>query len=162
MKQPLFLVPESQLLQKLAKRDEQAFQWLYDQYAHVIYGVVLVIVERPNTAAQVVEDVFVAAWADFDTYIPRQGSFLTWLLNRARRAAHSHLVEQDEQAFTKNSPDSTEVDNLMTDEHRILLHNLYFCGQTTDQVAQSVQLPPQGLRKLLQTALQELKHVFSR
>ncbi|MBO0929775.1 sigma factor [Fibrella aquatilis] len=162
VKQPLFLVPESQLLQKLAKRDEQAFQWLYDQYAYVLYGVVLVIVEKPNTAAQVVEDVFVAAWADFDTYVPRQGSFLTWLLNRARLAAHASINQQEADQLPGNSKDSTEVDNLMADEHRILLHKLYFCGQTADQLAASIQLPPQKLRRLLQATLQELKHVFSR
>ncbi|MBO0936249.1 hypothetical protein J2I47_06790 [Fibrella sp. HMF5335] len=162
MKQPLFLVPESQLLPKLAKRDEQAFQWLYDQYAHVLYGVVLTIVEKPSVAAKVVEDVFVAAWADFDTFAPRQSSLLTWLLNRARRAAHGCVDPQTSGSQVKFSQDSTEVDNLMADEHRILLNKMYFCGQTADQLAESAQLPPQGLRRLMQTTLQELKQVFSR
>lgn len=162
MKQPLFLVPESQLLPKLAKRDEQAFQWLYDQYAHVLYGVVLTVVVRPNLAADVVEDVFVAAWTDFDAFVPRHGSLLTWLLNRARRAAYYSIETQTGTNTLKNSQDYTEVDNLMASEHRILLYDMYFRGHTADQVAQSAQLPPQGLRKLLQTTLQELKHVFSR
>lgn len=162
VKEPLFLVPESQLLPKLAKRDEQAFQWLYDQYAHVLYGVVLAIVEQPNRAAKVVEDVFVEAWADFDTFSPQQGSLLTWLLNRARKAAHCSIEPRSTVDVEKNSQDSTEVDNLMANEHRILLYNMYFCGHTAEQVAKSVQVSPQGLRQLLQATLQELKQVFSR
>jgi Sigma-70 region 2 len=162
VKQPLFLVPESQLLPKLAKRDEQAFQWLYDQYAHVLYGVILTIVGQPDRAASVVEDVFVDAWADFDAFLPRQGSLLTWLLNRARHAAHCSIEPQRDTSSAENSQDYTEVDNLMAHEHRILLYNMYFCGHTADQIAESAQLPPQGLRKLMQTTLQELKQVFSR
>ncbi len=162
VKQPLFLVPESQLLLKLAKRDDQAFQWLYDQYAHVLYGVVLTIVEQPNLAANIVEDVFVAAWADFDAYVPRHSSLLTWLLNRARQAAHYSIEPRIGVSSAKNSQDSTEVDNLMAHENRILLYNMYFNGHTADQIAESAQLPPQGLRKLLRTTLQELKQVFSR
>ena len=162
MKQPLFLVPESQLLPKLARRDEQAFLWLYDQYAHVLYGVVLTIVEQPNMAAQIVEDVFVEAWADFDSYSPRRSSLMTWLLTRARTAAYAVLTPQTKSSVAKNSQDSTDVDNLLATEHRTLLYTMYFRGQTAEQVAQSVQVPMEGLRKLVQATLQELKHVFSR
>lgn len=161
VKPPLFLVPESQLLPKLARRDDQAFQWLYEQYAHVLYGVVFAIVGQPNLAANVVEDVFVEAWADFDTFMPGRGSLLTWLLNRARQAAHRNVDPRIDTDQPNNSQDSTEVDNLMTPEHRTLLYDVYFRGHTLDQVAESAQLPPQSLRKLLQATIQELKRVFS-
>lgn len=158
MKPQAYLVPEDQLLRRLNKRDEQAFQWLYDQYAHVLYGVVLTSVRLPDVAKQVVEEVFVKAWSEFDQYNPRTTRLLTWLLTRARqealRAMPNSLPDQLPQI------DYEDLGNLISEEHRTLLDAVYFRGQTTESVAET-NGTERTLRGRLRVVLQELKLVFT-
>jgi DNA-directed RNA polymerase specialized sigma24 family protein len=150
-----YLVPEDLLLRRLSKRDEQAFQWLYDQYAHVLYGVVLTSVRLPEVAQQVVENVFVKAWNEFDQFNPQKTHLLTWLLTYARQEA---LRAMPKTLPTDLPPIDYDVpDNLISKEHRILLDAVYFRGQGS-VATQSVE---PGLRGQLRTILQELKLVFT-
>jgi DNA-directed RNA polymerase specialized sigma24 family protein len=149
-----YLVPEDVLLRRLSKRDEQAFQWLYDQYAHVLYGVVLTSVRLPQVAQQVVEDVFVKAWNEFDQFNPRKTHLLTWLLAYARREALRVMPQH--LPTDPPPPDSGLPNNLISEEHRILLDAVYFRGQG----ASSQPIEP-GLRSQLRAVLQELKRVFT-
>ena len=160
MKSQPYLVPEEILLRKLTKRDETAFQWLYDQYAHVLYGVVLTSVSQPALASQIVEEVFVKAWADFDQYNPRRVRLLTWLLNRAR--AETAGCERPAKPHPSTEVIShEEVGNLIGEEQRILLNSVYFGGQTIAQPVGTDEQTDHTLRHRLRAALQELKSVFS-
>ncbi|CCH01164.1 RNA polymerase sigma-70 factor, ECF subfamily [Fibrella aestuarina BUZ 2] len=159
VKSQQYLVPEDQLLRRLNKRDEQAFQWLYDQYAHVLYGVVLTSVCLPDVAKQVVEEVFVKAWNEFDQFNPKKTRLLTWLLRRARQEAL--------RAMPKNPPgrppevDSEAVENLISPEQRTLLDAVYFRGQLASELTGEKSGIDTNLRERLRVVLQELKLVFT-
>lgn len=159
MKSQQYLVPEEQLLRRLNKRDEQAFQWLYDQYAHVLYGVVLTSVRLPDVAKQVVEDVFVRAWHEFDQFNPRKMRLLTWLLSRARQEA-LRAIPQNLPSLPPQ-PDSEGLGNLIREEHRILLDAVYFRGQTGNELTGENSGTTNSLRERLRVILQELKLVFT-
>lgn len=160
MKYQSYLVPEEILLRKLNRRDELAFQWLYDQYAHVLYGVVLSSVTQPALASRVVEEIFVKAWADFDQYHPHKTTLLTWLLNRARAEVAATLAKMGP-AAPKSIIDNKPVDNPISEEQRILLDAVYFQGQSVRQLADVSQQPERSLQHRLRDVLQELKSVFS-
>ncbi|MBO0947425.1 RNA polymerase sigma factor [Fibrella forsythiae] len=160
MKSQSFLVSEEILLRKLNRRDELAFQWLYDQYAHVLYGVILTSVRHPATASRVVEDVFVKAWADFDQYNPRKTRLLTWLLSRVRTEVAATLAKTVP-PFANSTIDYEVIDNPITEEQRTLLDAVYFRGQTISQLADVSQQPEHTLQHRLRTVLQELKSLFS-
>ena len=162
MKQPPFLVPESALLRKLDNRDEQAFQWLYDQYSHVIYGVALTALRNPQRAAQTMEDVFVAAWQDFDQYDSRKSRLLSWLLTRTRLAVCLALTTTDGTEPQTRPPIESEVStNLINEEQRILLDAIYLQGQSISKIALVSQQSESNLHHHLRTILQKLTFVFS-
>ncbi|WP_375445523.1 RNA polymerase sigma factor [uncultured Fibrella sp.] len=160
MKSPSYLVPEEILLRKLTRRDELAFQWLYDQYAHVLYGVVLSSVSQPAVASRIVEEIFVKAWADFDQYNPRKTRLLTWLLNRARAEVAASLAKMTPTS-PKSIADNKIVDNPIAEEQRTLLDAVYFRGQSVRQLADISQQPEPTLQHRLRDVLQELKSLFT-
>ena len=164
MKPQPFLVSEEILLRKLTKRDEQAFYWLYDQYAHVLYGVVLASVGQPNLASQLVEDIFVKAWADFDQYNPHNVRLLTWLLNRTR-AEMTLIAPVAATGSASALRSSGGVGNLIGEEQRNLLDSVYFGRLTPAELANGNAHPATGdeptLRHRLRVALQELKTAFT-
>ncbi|ARK12048.1 RNA polymerase sigma factor [Fibrivirga algicola] len=159
MKTQAFLVPEDLLLRKLSRRDEVAFQWLYDQYAHVLYGVILTSLGEP-AATQVVEDVFVKAWTEFDQFNPRKTRLLTWLLNRARAEIAATLARREPTADV-STIDYEVIDNPITEEQRTLINAVYFRGESVSQLAESGQETEHSLLNRLRTVLQELKFLFS-
>ncbi len=154
------MVSEEILLRKLNRRNEQAFQWLYDQYAHVLYGVVLTSVGQPALASRVVEEVFVKAWTDFDQYNPRKTRLLTWLLARARVEVAATLAKTGP-PIHKSPIDYESDDNPITEEQRILIDAVYFRGQTVMKLAEVSQQTERTLQNRLRTVLQELKFLFS-
>lgn len=160
MKSQPYLVSEDILLRKLNRRDEVAFQWLYDQYAHVLYGFILTSVGQPRLASRIVEDVFVHAWADFDQYNPRKTTLLTWLLSRARAEVATALA-QTTLLPSQSSIDYEIVENPIDPENRILLDAVYFRGQTVSQLALVSQQPEPTVQRRLRDILQELKSLFS-
>lgn len=160
MKAQPYLVSEELLLRKLNRRDEVAFQWLYDQYAHVLYGFILTSVGQPQLASQVVEDVFVHAWADFDQYNPRKTRLLTWLLSRARAEVATALAKTAT-PLSQSSIDYELVDNPITQEQRTLLDAVYFRSQSVSQLALASRQPESTVQRRLRDVLQELKSLFS-
>ncbi len=162
VKQPPFLVPESALLRKLDNRDELAFQWLYDQYSHVIYGVILTALRSPQQTAQLTEDVFVSAWQDFDQFNPRKSRLLSWLLMRTRLAVGEALAHARQEApQPRPLADHSIPTNLISEEQRILLEAIYFQGQSISNIALVSQESESNLRTHLRSILQKLTFVFS-
>jgi RNA polymerase sigma-70 factor (ECF subfamily) len=137
-----------------------AFQWLYDQYAHVLYGFILTSVGESQLASRVVEDVFVNAWADFDQYNPRKTRLLTWLLSRAR-AEVAIVLAQTAPSPCQSEIDYEIVDNPITQEQRILLDAVYFRSQSVSQLALASQQPEPTVQRRIRDVLQELKSLFS-
>jgi DNA-directed RNA polymerase specialized sigma24 family protein len=160
VKHQSYLVSEELLLRKLNKRDEVAFQWLYDQYAHVLYGVVITSLGQSTLANTVVETIFVKAWADFDQFNPRKTRLLTWLLNRARAEVATVLAKTAPDP-AKSTIDYEVVDNPISEENRTLLDAVFFRGQSVTQLANSSQEPEPSVHHRLHTVLHELKSLFS-
>jgi len=79
------------LLRRVAGGDEAAFMTLYDRHADALFGTTVRFLRDRESAAEVVQDVFVAIWLRADQYDPRFGSALGWLLGIARNRAIDRL-----------------------------------------------------------------------
>ncbi|MFT4661436.1 MAG: RNA polymerase sigma factor (sigma-70 family) [Glaciecola sp.] len=76
-----------QIIERFQNKDEKAFETLYKMYGVSIKGVIFNIVRDDDIAEEVMQDVFVSAWKNSETYSVKKGRFFTWLLNIARNAA---------------------------------------------------------------------------
>jgi RNA polymerase sigma-70 factor (ECF subfamily) len=78
---------EHELVALLKAKDNQAFSYLYDNYAGALCGIVKQIVGDMELANDVMQEVFVSIWRKIDTYDASKGRLFTWMLNIARNAA---------------------------------------------------------------------------
>ncbi len=182
MKRQSSLVPESILIEKLTQRDQQAFQWLYDQYSSALYGVVLRIVRDEEQAQDVLQDIFVKIWKNLDAYDASKGRLFTWMLNvsrntaidalRARKAQPSSAIRTDEdnvhiidrQHNTQQpNPEHIGVQEIVSQlrpERKQLIDLVYFAGYTHEEAAEELKLPLGTVKTRIRAALQELKQLF--
>ncbi|MEW5992204.1 MAG: sigma-70 family RNA polymerase sigma factor [Chloroflexota bacterium] len=79
------------LLRRVAGGDEGAFMTLYDRHADALFGTTVRFLRDRESAAEVLQDVFVAIWQRADQFDPRFGSAFGWLVGIARNRAIDRL-----------------------------------------------------------------------
>ena len=78
---------DDELAERLRDGDEKALRTVYERHgAAVLYLAQRLLANRAD-AEDVTQLTFVAAWAGRDTFDPRRGTMLGWLLGIARRKA---------------------------------------------------------------------------
>jgi RNA polymerase sigma-70 factor, ECF subfamily len=75
------------LLARIAKGNQEAFEQLYMQTSPLLYTLVLRIVGKPPEAADLLQEVYLEAWRKASNYDPARGSPLAWLVTLARSRA---------------------------------------------------------------------------
>lgn len=173
---------ESILIEKLIQRDQQAFQWLYDQYSPALYGVVLRIVRDDEQAADLLQDIFIKIWKNLDAYDATKGRLFTWMLNVARNTAIDSLRSRKTHPFAEIRTDEEnvhivdrehnteqpkiehiglkEVVDQLRPERKELIDLVYFGGYTHEEAAEKLNLPLGTVKTRVRAALQELKQLF--
>lgn len=181
-------VSEAVLIEKLSRRDQQAFQWLYDQYSPALYGVIRKIVINEEQAQDLLQDSFIKIWNNLDAYDASKGRLFTWLLNVARNTAIDSLrsakassrpnpanaIHTDaENVFivdSQHQADPTNIEHIgvqdivdqLRPERKMLIDLVYFNGYTHEEAAEVLNLPLGTVKTRIRSALQELKGLFSR
>ncbi|WP_336068694.1 RNA polymerase sigma factor [Mesoflavibacter sp. CH_XMU1404-2] len=113
------------LVSQFQKKDEKAFEKLYNMYSKSMHGVIFNIVRDHELAEEVMQDVFIKAWEKADSYNSSKGRFFTWLLNISRNAA---IDKTRSKAFKKSSK------NLNSDYFVDIIHSSDNLGSKTDAI----------------------------
>ena len=113
------------LVSQFQKKDEKAFEKLYNMYSQRMHGVIYNIVRDNEIAEEVMQDVFIKAWEKADSYNSSKGRFFTWLLNISRNAA---IDKTRSKAFKKSSK------NLNSDYFVDIIHSSDNLGSKTDAI----------------------------
>ena len=113
------------LVSQFQKKDEKAFEKLYNMYSKSMHGVIFNIVRDHELAEEVMQDVFIKAWEKADSYNSSKGRFFTWLLNISRNAA---IDKTRSKAFKKSSK------NLNSDYFGDIIHSSDNLGSKTDAI----------------------------
>jgi RNA polymerase sigma-70 factor (ECF subfamily) len=104
------------LISQFQKKDEKAFETLYNMYSESIHGVIFNIVRNNDIAEEVMHDVFIKTWDNANSYSSEKGRFFTWLLNIARNAAIDKLRSKSFKDSRKNLNSKYFVDILETND----------------------------------------------
>ena len=87
----------------LKERDNQAFNFLYDNYAGALYSIIKqIITDNAELASDVLQEVFINIWRKIETYDQTKGRLFTWMLNIARNASIDTLRSKSYQNSQKN------------------------------------------------------------
>ncbi len=168
------------LLLKQQSRD--AFNYLYRQYSAVLYGVVNKVVYDPQTAQDVLQEVFVKIWSNISQFNPEKGRIYTWMINIARNAAIDKLRSKGEIMKGKIRTGEEIVNNMerslkmeqstdtiglqkmvagLKPEYQTIVNLAYFKGFTLDEISKNLEIPLGTVKTRMRHALQLLRKNFS-
>lgn len=167
---------EQELITALKARDDQAFSYLYDHYSGSLYSIILQIVKTPETASDVLQEVFVNIWRKMDSYDPFKGRLFTWMLNISRNASIDMLRSKAYQNDQKNreitdtvygndQSSQTSIDSIglskflgkLRPEQRVLIELAYFKGYTHEEIAEIEDIPLGTVKTRIRNALLQLR-----
>ena len=121
---------EAELLSAIARRDEQAFAALYDQYSSILLGLLLRILRSRPEAEDVLQEVFLQVWQQASAFDPARGRPFTWLVTLARSRAIDRLRMLDSRERTARAsakevtPGEAGTDDLaISTEHREIVED---------------------------------------
>ena len=163
----------------LKERNNQAFAFLYDNYAGALYSIIKqIITDNNELASDVLQEVFINIWRKIESYDQTKGRLFTWMLNIARNASIDTLRSKSYQNSQKNQelPDNVykgvanqttqmNVDNIglkkvlerLKPEHRVLVELAYFKGFTHEEIAEMMTIPFGTVKTRIRNALIQLR-----
>jgi len=175
---PIDKYSEEELVALLLKQESQAFSYLYDSYSPALFGIIKQIVPDGDTAADVLQDVFLTIWRKIRLYDKEKGRLFTWMLNIARNAAIDKIRSRDYRDHLKNQPITENVNTLTANamtgseiadvglkklinslkkEYRDLIELSYFQGFTHEEISKRLNLPLGTVKTRIRAALSQLR-----
>jgi RNA polymerase sigma-70 factor, ECF subfamily len=140
---------DAALVAALGNRESDALEVLYDRYSGLVYKLALRILQQPEAAADLAQEVFLLLWNRPDRYNPARGSLAVFLsivtrsqaLNRIRQSkSQQQLVERMGRMDTHF--ENPELDNLSL-------------AELSDRVRAALKQLPEAQRQVLEMAYYE-------
>lgn len=168
---------EHELVGLLNEQNNEAFNYLYDHYSGALFTIINQIVPDKDTAADVLQEVFVNIWRKINTYDASKGRLFTWMLNIARNAAidkvrsrgyrdnkrNQPMMETENRGLTISSnPTIADVGlkkvlTTLNEESRKLIDLSYFQGFTHEEIAKLLGIPLGTVKTRIRTAIIQLR-----
>jgi len=178
---------DSELLQRIAQRDQQAFAVLYDRYAGVLYSLSLAIVKRADEAEDILQECFLRVWEKACAFDSLKGGVYIWLVTMTRNRAIDRLRSKNFQCSRRQPCDfdfdavvaddqNTPLENVclleraaivhkaftaLQPEQRRILHLAYFAGYSQSEIARHLRLPLGTVKTRTRQALKKLHTLLS-
>jgi RNA polymerase sigma-70 factor, ECF subfamily len=173
---PLTPREEQELMQRLAAGDDEAVRAVYRRFSRPVYTMGLRMLGSEQTAEELTQDVFLAAWRKAGRYDPARGRLSTWLM----AIAHNMAVDRIRREAARPMRSAVPLDDVMgfgTSEEesmldretvrraladlsageRKLLELAYFRGWTAREIAQSDGIPLGTVKTRIRTVLIKLR-----
>jgi RNA polymerase sigma-70 factor, ECF subfamily len=164
---PAANIDDAELLQKISRRDANAFAALYDRYATVLYSLCLAVLKKPDEAEDVLQECFLAVWEKAFAFNGMKGSVYTWLVTLTRHRAIDRLRSKNFQlrlqkpvdfdfeaiaddgantpleaaAFAERAEIVQKAFATLPAEQREVLRLAYFEGYSQTEIAERLQVP---------------------
>lgn len=171
---------EDELILLLQQQDQQAFSYLYDNYAPALNGVIFRLVEDRALAEDILQEVFVKIWNNFSSYDKSKGRLFTWMINLTRNLAIDTMRSKGYKKQGKISGDENSVSNIqdsfnisqfdsmgirdqlknLKPDQRIVIDLAYFNGFTQDEIAKQIGIPLGTVKTRMRTAILELRKIL--
>ena len=171
---------EEELVLQLQSRNQQAFSYLYDNYAAALNGVIYRLVEDRELAEDILQEAFVKIWNNFSSYDTTKGRLFTWMLNLTRNLTIDTLRSKGYKKQSKISGDENTVSNLtdnttvekfdalgirkqlsnLKPEQRSIIDMAYFSGYTQDEISKEMGIPLGTVKTRMRSAILELRKML--
>jgi RNA polymerase sigma-70 factor (ECF subfamily) len=173
---------DDELLQRITRRDQQAFAALYDRYATVLYSLCMAILKKPEEAEDVLQECFLVVWEKAAAFNSVKGSAYTWLITLTRNRAIDRLRSKHFQIRRQQQPDfdfETIIDHAgqtplettslaeragvvqkafaeLPAEQREVLRLAYFEGYSQSEISRQLHVPLGTVKTRARQAMKKL------
>ena len=172
---------EEELVLQLQNRNQQAFSYLYDNYAAALNGIIYRLVEDKELAEDILQEAFVKIWNNFASYDTTKGRLFTWMLNLTRNLTIDTLRSKGYKKQSKISGDENSVSNFtdnkavaerfdamgirkqlsnLKPEQRSIIDMAYFNGYTQDEISKELGIPLGTVKTRMRSAILELRKML--
>lgn len=172
---------EEELVLLLQNKDQQAFSYLYDNYAGALNGIIGRMVDSRELAEDILQEAFIKIWNNFASYDTGKGRLFTWMLNITRNLTIDTLRSKGFKKQAKISSDENSVSNLTGDdktaerfdamgirnqlvnlkpEQRSIIDLAYFNGFTQDEISKEMGIPLGTVKTRMRAAIIELRKML--
>jgi RNA polymerase sigma-70 factor (ECF subfamily) len=172
-----------ELIRRMAEGDAEACGRFYDRYAHLVYPLVLRIVQDAADAADVLQEVFFEAWGAAASYDPARGSPEAWIVMRARTRAIDRVrairrrsemfVMPVDEALTPAAPEAggdaatraadravvAGVLAQLPEHQREVIELAYYHGFTQTEIADRLKQPLGTVKTRMRLGLTRLREI---
>ncbi|HEX2697822.1 MAG TPA: sigma-70 family RNA polymerase sigma factor [Anaerolineales bacterium] len=167
------------LIQRVARGDQQAFLALYDRHAARVHALTLHILNDRMLAEEATQDTFLKLWSRARLYLSERGSFVVWLLTIARRTALDRLRMEARRPLLSDSKDPETIWPLIPDGNQnseevrwqslhFAVHDLpkeqqqvielaYYQGLSQSEIAEELGWPLGTVKTRLRAAMESLR-----
>jgi RNA polymerase sigma-70 factor (ECF subfamily) len=80
-------IPDTELVERSLRGDEDAFRQLYDRYRKAVYAAVYRIIRDPEEALDLTQEVFIAAYRSLENWNSERAGFFSWIYKMATNRA---------------------------------------------------------------------------
>ncbi len=172
---------EEELVAQLQGRNQQAFAYLYDNYAAALNGIIFRLVEDKELAEDILQEAFIKIWNNFSNYDTTKGRLFTWMLNLTRNLTIDTLRSKGYKKQSKISSDENSVSNYadnnatlekfdgigirkqlnnLKPEQRSIIDMAYFNGYTQDEISKEMGIPLGTVKTRMRSAILELRKML--
>ena len=175
---------DRELLARVAKGNQEAFDRLYEQTSSLLYTLVLRIVGNPGDAADLLQEVYLEAWRKASNYDPARGAPMAWLVTLARSRAIDWLRAlaargkgvtaslDDAPASDLVAPDKDALDIRAANERQALVRTslkalppvqrqvielAFYEGLTHVEIAERLHVPLGTIKTRIRLAMEKLR-----
>lgn len=169
------------LITRFKAKDALAFETIYEMYHKNISGIVFNIVRDKEISEEVMQDVFIKAWNNAESYSVKKGRFFTWLSSIARNSAIDKIRSKDFNKQSKNLDSDNFVDILegqinldsqtdtiglrnfvskLADTCKKLIDLLYFKGYTQKEASENLEIPLGTVKTRNRNCLNSLRNML--
>lgn len=165
---------DEELLERVGRRDRDAFEALYRRYARSVLGLALRRLGDRGRAEDALQETFTAIWRAAATYKRERGAAAPWLFAVARnsisdrgRARREPPTEAPDEPSSEAGPDERAEQNWLSwrvhaaletlpDHERRLIELAYWSGLSQSEIANLVGIPLGTVKTRTRSALARL------
>ena len=176
---------DAAVLRQVAKGDVPAFERLYDAFSGVLYSMAVRMLDRPEDAEELLQEVFTKIWNEAHRYHPRRGAPLAWAITITRHKAIDRIRslsrrlklndeaghEETARPTVTQSPgqqiELRESASAVTSSLPRLPSDVretnelaYFGGLSHSQIAEKLALPVTTVKSRIRRAMEQLRQTL--
>lgn len=176
---------DRELVLKITRGDQRAFEMLYDRYVMSVLGLAMKICGDRALAEDVAQETFLSVWRRPGSYSPDRGTFSAYLLGMVHHKAvdairHEESLRRRERLVSADGGESSSDEALveeawislrrdrvrsavkkLSDPQREALELAYFEGLTYSEVAEKLGIPLGTAKTRLRDGMIRLRDILA-